>query len=421
MCYKSTISNSLLHLNNIINISDKIDIDDKIIFINDDLIINDNFILLYELGYQLYNCDAIICNNTNDKLFWDNYDNELLLNNSYSFKYKAIKDLKYNYDDISLDKLLYLHYRETKLYVCGLNIFDSDNIQLNISYCNKIQLPSKILPRYLLHNVSNINYCCDNQIDFKYLNDNLILVTITNIDEYTTDFTIDDNKILLNDNMTKKYSLLLSTNKHIEYHDNINYDFNLMQTNKSNILEYNQFYSIMTVLNYLPNLNYIFINDTDIDDMIKSNTHLYSLYNKLNDITTKIDLFKAWYLYTNGGIYISSKYVAYQPLNIYLDNNEIFTHPNFMYAKNKSNIILKEYLLKICDNIKHSKYITNYLEISNSRLLSSFNKCTKIFIKDNKYILHGDKILLKKYDTTFENSSIVKSLHCWKNKYLYKT
>ena len=423
MCYKSILSPSLVHLNNIINIVDKLDIDDKIIFINDDLIINNNFILLYELGYQLYNCDAIICNNTNDKLFWDNYNSELLLNNTYSFKYKVIKDLKYNYDNVTLDKLLYLHYTETKLYVCGLNIFDLDNIQPNTSYCNdnKLQISSKIPARYLLHNISNINYCCDNQIDFKYLNDNLIIITITNIDKYTTDFIIDDNKILLNDNITKKYSLLLSTDKYIKFYDNINYDFDLIQTNKNNIVEYNQFYSIMTILNYLPNLNYVFINDDDIDNMIKSNDHLYSLYNKLNDTTTKIDLFKAWYLYTNAGIYISSKYILLQPLNTYLDKDEIFTHPNFIYSKNKNNIILKEYLLKMCDNIKHSKYNTNYLEISNSELLSTFNKCTKIFIKDNKYILCDDKILLKKYDITFENSSIAKSLHYWKNRCLYKT
>ena len=421
MCYKSILSITLSHLNNIINLSDKLDINDKIIFINDDLILDNNFILLYELGYQLYNCDAIICNTTNDKLFWDNYNDELLLNNTYSFKYKIIKDIAYNYNDITLDKLLYEYYKKEKLYICGLNIYNSENLQTNTTEYINMTIPSKISPRYLLHNITNIEYICDEQIDFKYLNNNLIIVTVTNINKYITDFIIDNNKILLNDNITKKYSFLLSTDKNIEFYKNINYDFNLIQTYKTNILNCNNFYSIMTVLNYLPNLNYIFFNDNDIDTIIKSNDTICKLYNKLNDITTKIDLFKAWYLYNNGGIYISSKYVLYNPLDIYLsDYEQLLTHPNFIYAKNKNNDKLKDYIIKICNNISNSIYSTNYLEISNSRLLSSFNTCSKIFIKDNKYILYGDKILLKKYDITFENSAIAKSLFYWKNKCLYK-
>ena len=50
---------------------------------------------MYELGYQLYNCDGIVINNNNkyNNLYWDNYNNYLNIKKSYSLIFKSNSDL----------------------------------------------------------------------------------------------------------------------------------------------------------------------------------------------------------------------------------------------------------------------------------------------------------------------------------------
>jgi GR25 family glycosyltransferase involved in LPS biosynthesis len=469
--------------------SNIIDDEDKIIFIDESFIqknnLDNNFILMYELGYQLYNCDGIIIdNNKYNNLYWDNYNNYLNIKNSYSFKFKSIKNIKIDNFVDTLDIHLYKYYKLNKLYLCGLNLYECDdinnNIDIDIDIDSKerfLNIQSNIQPRYLLYNVKNINYeptyndYQNKHIDIKYYNTNIILVTIT----YFNINNDNNDKIKLDDiiyeykynNNSKKITIIIYTDKKIEYIDNINNNYynsvndilnntddnkyinfynnnkySIFQINKTNNICINKFYSIMTILNNIPHIEYKFYSNNDIYNLINNSNLINTLYNKVNDVTSKLDLFKAWYLYNFGGLYFNCKNILYSHIDDLLKLDEFYVsslkndiYTNLLFSKNKYNNNIKKYLINICYNILTSFYGNNYLSITSNELLSKIitnNDIIKLNMKideslnsnnyENINILKDNKILIKLSYLNYYNNieSIINlSYNLWKNNCLY--
>ena len=189
-------------ISNLIKFKDKINNTDKIIFMNDTINnITTNFILMYELCYQLYNCDKIIPCNNSKYIFWDNYYTKENIDFSYSIKFNKIDN-------------------ET-LYICSININVLINTNINISdeYISTpnlyINIDPIIYPRYLLYCITDIDI---NQTDnmnkhiyCNYYNDNVIIITITYFDKIPiNDYIIINNNKIFIENQTL-YSKKITT------------------------------------------------------------------------------------------------------------------------------------------------------------------------------------------------------------------
>jgi hypothetical protein len=78
---------------------------------------------MYQLVYQLYNCDGVgVHKNKYQHLFWDNFRNKLNIKYSYSFKFQSIKNIKINNFPCQLDNELFNYYTNNSLYMCGMDI-----------------------------------------------------------------------------------------------------------------------------------------------------------------------------------------------------------------------------------------------------------------------------------------------------------
>lgn len=307
----------------VIDISD----DDIIICIDDTNLYHHNMTVIYNLCFQLYNCDCIFIKNNiksdnfDNVLFYDNYQDFVNLSLSYAIKYKYIKRLTsfydklihlnsniWNYEDI----IVYLFYKVYKLYAIGINcilyvetienakindliIFDSEKsiiLSTLLSYfClpgnlysvdNKnesiFRITKKIDSRYLLFNINEISYDPLNNnfhylhIDIKYINQLTIVITLTHYDEKEDDYTdiiLDHNVYFAStirlpyNKFSKRYSYFIVLDFPITKIEHKKYDFSIMQTNKSNKISQKCFYSILSILCYLPDLNYEYYNNTD--------------------------------------------------------------------------------------------------------------------------------------------------------------
>ena len=450
-CYYS--NNNLQLIENIKlmenSINNFIDDNDKIIFIKDSMIVNKNFLLMYELCYQLYNCNGVCINNNNDNIiFYDHYNNKLNIDLSYSFIYKYIKDIT-NETNSNIDDILYNYYIKNNLYVCGINL-ESDNKQniptvyqqdINLDEDIYINLESINYSRTLLYNVDNIDYdpfdndYLNKQIDIKYFNDNIIIITITYFNKITKSDFIKYKDITIeyiNTDLSNKITLFLYTNNAITYIPHKTYNCHLFQfidSFSSSNINLHEFYSILTILNYIPDIDYKLINNTTIENYTNKYSILYNLYNKINDTIGKLDLFKAWYLYNNGGLYIGYKSILYNKINDLLNLDEFYSSEvkdntiscNILFNKEAKNLKMKIYLINICYNIFKSNYTNNILSVSNSELLEKIItdpllKMNNIDIL-NKYtiIKNNNKILLLSYNS----NKILTSFKLWKNNYLF--
>ena len=392
-------------ISNLIKFKDKINNTDKIIFMNDTINnITTNFILMYELCYQLYNCDKIIPCNNSKYIFWDNYYTKENIDFSYSIKFNKIDN-------------------ET-LYICSININVLINTNINISdeYISTpnlyINIDPIIYPRYLLYCITDIDI---NQTDnmnkhiyCNYYNDNVIIITITYFDKIPiNDYIIINNNKIFIENQTlysKKITFCIYTNK-INKIEHKNYNYNIFQTDKINNIELNKFYSILTITNNLPDIQYHFYNDIDIINLMKTSNKqsstIINFYNLINDNIIKIKLFKLWYLYHNGGLYFDCKNILFSTDSINLDDNIYFM--NFEYY-DKSKLL--SILIKLCITIFNNNYDYNLLFDNTNSIIINNNW-------ENNVIIHNNKLISKLAYFNYYRNNNNYSLKIWKKKCLY--
>ena len=393
-------------INNLIRFEDKINYNDKIIFISDIFNnINNNFILMYELCYQLYNCDKIIPGNNTTYIYWDNYYNNENIDFSYSIKYNKMNS-----------KILYICSININILIDKNIVINIPNECINASSNIYINIDPIIYPRYLLFNINNIDI---NQTDYinkhiycNYYNDNIIIITITYFDKIPINdyIIINNNKIQFENQPLYSNKITFSiynTNK-INKIEHNNYNYNIFQTDKINNIELNKLYSIITILNNLPDIEYKFFNDADIIHLMKtSDTLILHFYNCINDNIFKIKLFKLWYLYHNGGLYFDCKNILFSTNSINLNNNIHFM--NFKYY-NKSELL--SILIKLCIAIFNNVYDYNLLFDTSNRSIINNNWENNIIIDNNKLI---SKLSYFNYYKNYNNYSF----QIWKNKCLY--
>ena len=311
----------------------------------------------------------------------------------------------------------------------GINLIRFNAVQDNKS---DIIINNTIPKRKFLFNIKNLTYDPNENeffykhLDFKYFDENIIMLTLTkfkdNFEENETikfkinniDYTIN---LKITNRFSKKQTFLIFVNNKIIKINHKKYDFNIIQTHINNKISLNKFYSINTILNYIPEINYEFYNNGEDTTKFLTNINpiLLTIYNKLKAgalkaEALKADLFRALYIYYNGGIYFDCKNILYNNIYYLLDNDECYVedlidgiYNGFLFcSKKKFNSEFKKYINHIIYNIFNSLYLANSLEISGPQLLKKYIK-TNIFLK-NKYIN-------KDWMNNFQNDE-------WKNSYL---
>ena len=341
--------------------------------------------------------------NDSDIFYLDNYNGKVSSRTSFSIRYKVIKNkYKIFYDQIiekfpniknninSDDLIFNIFMNENKLYavenrfhiLSGIGIkLDEPKVNetkvnetkvnetkvnetkvneteinkyyniriINNEYIRTINyVIQKSIPKRNFNLISELNLltCPDDiHVIFTYLNEHMILLTITifNTNLVGTyiklDFNIDKHKysiitIMKSDtsNINNKYSYIININNQVIYpklyfnpitfNSNDPLNMTIMQTNISSSLSQNRFNSIMTILNNAPEFSYEFYDDDDLINYIKQN-YADIVYDSINNLIPgayKSDLFRYCYLLINGGIYMDCKKVFYEPLSDYINN-----------------------------------------------------------------------------------------------------
>jgi mannosyltransferase OCH1-like enzyme len=93
----------------------------------------------------------------------------------------------------------------------------------------------------------------------------------------------------------------------------------------------------------------------------------------------KADLFRAVYLYYEGGLYFDCKNILYTPFHFFISKEKSLCQDltkglyngNLFFSKSY-NECLKLYLLKILDNIKYDSYNKNHLSVTGGHLFSNY-------------------------------------------------
>jgi len=284
-----------------------------------------------------------------------------------------------------------------------LNLFNIPIIILNnhnyitnlseIKFDNEIS--ANINPRWLLFNVSNVGYDPRNneferkQLDFKYHTNNIMILTITYfcqpIKNDTINFMVNDKNITISlptNSYSRKQSFFIKLNVKINRSTQQLYPFSIVQTAESSKISLYRFYSITTILNCVPNLNYRFFDKNSRLDYIKQyHPVIASLYENLRVGAYKADLFRALYIYNNGGLYMDCKNILYQPIDSYLslsqfyvkDVTENYICNGLFFCHNSKMPILKSYLSRILTNLFMQSYENNFLSVTGPGLFGQYN------------------------------------------------
>jgi len=432
--------------------------EDKIIVIDDDVVYKPSVTYYYDLAYQMYNCDSVFIDELqilpqflSDKnvynIFYDNYKNFVYGWLSFSFKYKFINKLYDFYQRVKIedesiinhdDLILTLFYKLHNLYACGINLIfpmelEVDSIvnvdslssteiakpfryNLEKTFCKKykihfynrklsyhksnITINETILPRTILYNISNLQYDPNKnnfhfkQIDLKYFNKNVFVLTLTyfNDDVYFTEpnnqkkiylqMDKEELEIELKINYrAQKQSYFIQIKKELQKIEHKNYSFNIFQTfSNRNNLHVNKFYSINSILSLIPDMKYEFFdNIRQLEYLYNKNKKLITFLNKVIPGSYKADLFRAVYLYYEGGIYFDCKNILYSPIDNLLSKQKSLCeytagklYNGNLFFSTPNNQHLKNYILKVLENIKYDLYDSNYLSVTGGHLLSNY-------------------------------------------------
>jgi GR25 family glycosyltransferase involved in LPS biosynthesis len=445
----------------------------------------------------------------NYNIFYNNYQGGVFGWLSFSFKYKCLHALKEFYNlNIMLDDLLWVHddliftlyYKHNNLNASGINVLLFNNVDRTDldDYCalrcesnahfirnqleekffkyhlikyhsfhgryyivNEIENKSKFIiqdiidTRDLLFNIFNIEYNPEsndfgnNHIDFKYINKNMIMMTITFFNKINVGpivFILNNIQYNINigtniNNFSQRQTFFISVQTDIIKQPHVEYDFNIIQTSNTNTMSINKFNSILTILSNVPYLKYVFFNDNDREQYIatRMNKLLY-IYNKLNVGAYKADFFRALYIYLCGGIYFDCKMILFNDIHQYLAQGFIYTkdiicnhmYNGFFYSI-KHNVCIKNYLIEMCLNIMNENYTNDSLSITGPGLFGKFINNPTNYYND---MIKGDwqtsflrnkntnRITIKNsFYNYYEEDNYLKNHHysvLWKNKQVFK-
>jgi len=418
--------------------------DDIVICVDDDISYSEFLTFYHQLAIQLYNCDSTAIDETmmiDNKnvyinIFDDNYKGKYYGWLSFSFKFKYIELLidyfiKFkNKNDkiISHDDLLFTSFFHlNNVYICGINLLLSDRTsplveldalknrqderilrnQLENKFLttyikpNSIEIMNDIKPRYLLFNINeyNTNKYDNIHYDVKYYNNHIIIVTLTrfNLNDNTNEYIYIEFQnyiyqlIIDPKDIQNKITIFIKLDEAISKVNELNNNkINILQTFKTNQIDIKKFYSISTILNLYPNIPYTFYSDDrSIEYFKQKNNRLIGYFNKLKPGAYKSDLFRAIYLYYEGGLYLDCKFVAIQSMNklmltydefYCLDSDITRVYNAIMYNNKNKSLYLKKYINLMLKNIKNNEYSYSPLHITGPGLLGQIVKNADIKI-----------------------------------------
>jgi GR25 family glycosyltransferase involved in LPS biosynthesis len=396
---------------------------------HDDLIIT-----IFYKYYKIYSCGmSILFCNLNNKLLSEisalkNMQNEWT--NRYELEKQVLKKYDYKYSILNGHN-----------YIINDTIFDST-----------INIIKKIYPRTLLYNINELSYNpAENDfyfkhIDLKYLNEKTFLLTVT----YFSNIIINDivnikykgnnvHIILPTNNFSKKQSfVILLKNMNITKINHLNYKFNIIQTYISTSLSHNKLLSICTILNYLPDISYKFFDNNDIINYIqKLGDNYLNLYNKLDVGAYKADMFRALYLYFDGGLYFDCKMILFSSIRHLFNNNYFFVkdilvdyvYNGLMFNIQKKNFILKSYIINMLTNIFKNSYEIDPLSITGPGLLGKYAKNNVLLYNScvnndtqNSFISEKKILVKNTYFNYYNENNYLATNHYhikWHNKTVY--
>jgi len=319
-----------------------------------------------------------------------------------------------------------------------------------------VPIKDNIIERTLLYNIENIRIEPENNdfhnihIDYKYFTSKNILITVSffrNIKEdekeLPVQFYIHDsiyNIILpLSNIYSTKFTFIIEINNIVSKMEHRDYSFTIFQNYNKNKISLYKLYSICSILTYIPDIKYEFYNDKRKKDYIKSiYKPLCNIYNKLVPHSYRSDLFRALYIYYNGGIYFDCKNILYQNIDSYLKDKESYTkdingvgvYNAFIYCSYTKNINFRDYLIHMFLNIIYENYTSSSLAVTGPQLLGDYihsnikfenvntttdwmlsyliNENKDIYIKNsyNGYYNEGKYIETMHYDFLYRNKNI---------------
>ena len=329
---KENIKNQTIMPNKIINnISNKTDIfnDNDLIIYTENCLEDKNTLLYFSLSYQLYNYDcSFVDNGETNEIFYDNYNGNINISKAFAFKYKYFKNLEKYDGDYITD-----YYQKNKLYAVGLN-FNNENSTFENKYnndyiCNIPNIYTNF-KKNILTNVQNLYHDYqenNNQVDIKYFNKNIFIITLTPIDndEYNDSYKfkfLNATTTINIQNTYNKCTYLIETNVDLDFYQNNNF-IEIFQINNhydNKIMNISDFYKMMTIINYNKYAvikNYTYSN---IDVYMQTQDKLIQkIYNTLNSKSLKVLLFKLLKLYEGNTMYIGKNVIQYNHINSSLD------------------------------------------------------------------------------------------------------
>ena len=472
---------------------------DIIIFVNNNFEMTNVLTYFYGFAYDMYNVDGVIANKNNSiNLFYDCYDKSVCGQLTFSFKYKHIAKLysfcheiiKYDeniwqYDDL----IVSCFYITEKLYCCGMNVimhknfinetetqiknycelytennifdiykidYNHDTYELMYTYDREkyLEISKDISKRNYLTNPMNISYNPEDNnfheihLDIKYISTKIFALTITMFNDYLVSnlnciikinditYTIVVNKEYLE---CSKFTVFCHTSEEIIPFLYPNFDHTkIIQTTEQNIISLNKFYSICTILSNIPYITYKLFDKEDRINFINSRFHnVLKYYNKLIPGAYKADLFRALYLYKNGGIYFDCKNILFSDIAFLINKNEIFikdsvenyTYNGNIICINANNIQLRKYICHMIYNIYNELMCANPVCITGPGLLGKYIIATDYMFKHdtenfhNSYTCCNKKIIIKNgyYNYYSENDYFNKKHYdiLWKNNEVY--
>ena len=432
---KENIKNQTVMPNKVINnISNKTNIfnDDDLIIYTENYLEDKNTILYFSLSYQLYNYDcSFVDNGTTNELFYDNYNGNVNISKAFAFKYKYFKNLEKYDGDYITD-----YYQKNKLYAVGINFNNDDNTfehKYNGDHLFNIPNIYTNFKKNILTNVQNLYHDYqenNNQVDIKYFNENIFIITLTPLeDEYNDSYKfnfLNETTTIHIPNTYNKCTYLIETNIKLDFYQNTNF-IEIFQINKyydNKFINITDFYKMMTIINY--NKYAIIKNYTssDIDIYMETQDELIiKIYNTLNSNSLKVLLFKLLKLYEGNTMYIGNNIVQYNHIDIsiqlifYVKHEDLQYDDNIIYLNTLSNKIfsgtIKLLLSYFWQKISHFEYGKLYGRQSMNILIPPeliFYTYNNNNIVDNNNILFF-KVSKNNFIQEYENDKINNNLY----------
>lgn len=354
--------------------------------------------LLFALCFELYQCDAVFwhTDTENTEVYFSDGFLPLSLPDCFSSKYRFMGQM----DDIS---------GWNNLYVCTIHVNGSKKKTFTTHYVNvssSLTIPSFVPPRTLLSHVEDtrvvIKKCWqyDHHVSLHFFSKEILMLTWTRFTPsqkpfFTVEIQTGTRNIpilLVASHSSHKVTRFIYVNQ-----EDVTFQKRLapetrpqvvVQTHETAASSLLRFYSVCTVMSAYPEMPYVFCNAKDRSNFIHTFfPTLLPVYNKLLVHSYEADMFRALYLYKNGGIYIDCKMIIFHDIHTHSrdglcfirDQGEKRVCNGYMYVTGRQHPFMLSYVKDMVNNIIEEEYGESDLAITGPRLL--FNHIPQEYVR----------------------------------------